>query len=82
MILFVQSERCRYTISELSCEFPQIPPTVLYKIITVRLDCHKFCARWVSEMLMGVHKTQRMASASNIVERCHKDGDEILSHIL
>jgi hypothetical protein len=21
-------------------------------------DCHKFCARWVSEMLTGVHKTQ------------------------
>jgi hypothetical protein len=28
-----------------------------------RLGCHKFCARWVLKMLMGAHKTQRMASA-------------------
>jgi hypothetical protein len=31
------SERRRFTISELSCEFPQIPHTVLYDIITVGL---------------------------------------------
>jgi hypothetical protein len=30
-------ERWRFTISELSCEFPQIPSTVLYEIITVKL---------------------------------------------
>jgi hypothetical protein len=38
-------ERQRFTISELSCEFPQISRTVLYEIITVTLGCHKFCAR-------------------------------------
>jgi hypothetical protein len=56
-------ERGHFTISELSCEFPQISRTVLYKIIAVTLDYHKFCARWVPKMLMGAHKTQRMASA-------------------
>jgi hypothetical protein len=30
-------ERRRFKISEISCEFPQISRTVLYKIITVRL---------------------------------------------
>jgi hypothetical protein len=40
-------ERQRFTISELLCEFPQILHTVLYEIITVRLDHHKFCTRWV-----------------------------------
>jgi hypothetical protein len=40
-------ERRRFTISELSCEFPHISHTVLYKIITERLGYHKFCARWV-----------------------------------
>jgi hypothetical protein len=50
-------------ISELSSEFPQISHTVLYNIITVRLGCRKFCATWVPKMLMGAHKTQRMASA-------------------
>jgi hypothetical protein len=56
-------ERWSFTFSELSCEFPQISGTVLFKIITVRLGCHKFCARWVPKMLMGMHKTQRMDSA-------------------
>jgi hypothetical protein len=32
----VQSERRRFTISELSCEFPQISNTVLYEITEVR----------------------------------------------
>jgi hypothetical protein len=37
----------RFTISELSCEFPNISCTVLYEIITDRLGYHNFCARWV-----------------------------------
>jgi hypothetical protein len=53
-------ERWHFTISELLCEFPQISCTVLYKIITVRLGYHKFCARRVPRLLTGVHKMQRM----------------------
>jgi hypothetical protein len=56
-------ERCLFTISELSCKFPQISHIVLYKIITVRLGYQKFCARWVPKMLMVAHKMQRMALA-------------------
>jgi hypothetical protein len=44
-------------------EFPQISRSILYEINTVRLGCHKFCARWVPKMLTGAHKMQRMASA-------------------
>jgi hypothetical protein len=45
-------ERQCFTISELSHEFLQISCTVLHEIITVRLGLHhKFCARWVPEML-------------------------------
>jgi hypothetical protein len=56
-------ERRQFTISELSCEFPQISRIVLYEIITVRLEYNKFRASWVLKMLTGAHKTQRMASA-------------------
>jgi hypothetical protein len=39
--------RRSFTISQLSCEFPQILRTLLYEIITVRLGYrHKFCAIW------------------------------------
>jgi hypothetical protein len=50
-------ERQRFTIPELLCEFPQISRTVLNEIMTLRLGCHKFRARWVLKMLTGVHKT-------------------------
>ncbi|PNF27138.1 hypothetical protein B7P43_G08559, partial [Cryptotermes secundus] len=40
----------KFTISELSCEFPQISRTFLYEIITVKLGYHKFCARRVPKM--------------------------------
>jgi hypothetical protein len=34
-------ERRRFTIVELSCEFPQISSTLLYEIITVSVVLHK-----------------------------------------
>jgi hypothetical protein len=37
-------EKQHFTISEVSCEFPQISRTVLYEIITIRLGHHKYCA--------------------------------------
>jgi hypothetical protein len=50
-------ERRSFTISELSCEFPETSRTLLYEIITARLGYHKFCARLVPKMLTGAHKT-------------------------
>jgi hypothetical protein len=73
-------ERQRFTFSKLSCEFPQISRTVVYEITTVRLGCHKFCARWAPKIFTGVHRTQRMALT--FLERYHKDGDEFLSHVV
>jgi hypothetical protein len=74
-------ERRRLTISEQSCEFPQISHTVLYETITVRLGYQKFCARWILKMLVGVHRMQRMALVFTFLEQCHKD-DEFLDHIV
>jgi hypothetical protein len=74
-------ERWRFTISELTREFPQISHTV-YEIITVRLGCHKFWARWISKILVGAHKTQRMALALIFLERYCKDGIEFLGYII
>jgi hypothetical protein len=77
-----QSERQLFTISETLCGFPQISLSVLYEIITVRLGCHKFCARWVQKILTYVHKMQRMALALIFLECYHKDGHEFLNHII
>jgi hypothetical protein len=48
-------ERQRFTISEFHVNFR--------KFHTVRLGYRKFYIRWVPKMLMGVHRTQRMASS-------------------
>ncbi|GFG37382.1 hypothetical protein Cfor_11189 [Coptotermes formosanus] len=40
-------KQCRFTISELSLEFPQVSQKVLYEIATKKRGYHKFCARWV-----------------------------------
>jgi hypothetical protein len=74
-------ERWHFTISELLCEFPQTACTLRSEIITVRLDNHRFCARWVPKMLMGAHKMQRMALAfADFLEWYHTDGEEFLNH--
>jgi hypothetical protein len=39
------SERRRFTISKLSCQFSQISSIVFYEIITVSLGYHRFWAR-------------------------------------
>jgi hypothetical protein len=78
----VQSERWCFTISELSREFLQISRTFLREIFTVRLGYHKFCARWISKMLTGAHKTQRMASVLTFLQQYHKEGDDFLNHIV
>jgi hypothetical protein len=75
-------ERWSFTISELSSDFPSILRTVLYETVIVRLGNHKFCARWLPKMLKGAHKTQRMASALDFLERYHKNSDEFLNHIV
>jgi hypothetical protein len=75
-------ERRRLTISEFSCEFPQLSRIVLYEIIIVRLSYHKFCARWVLKILTGAQRTQRIALAVTFLKRYKKDGDEFLEHII
>jgi hypothetical protein len=50
---FLQIETRRFTISEISYEFPQISRTGLYETITIRISYHKFYARWVPKILTG-----------------------------
>jgi hypothetical protein len=75
-------ERRRFTISELSCEFPQISHSLLYEPITVRLGYHKFCATHILKMLMAAHKTDRMALTLTFSERYYRDSDEFLNHFI
>jgi hypothetical protein len=57
--------------------------SILYEIITARQGHHKFCTGQVPKVPLGVHKTQRTASAfMYFLEQYHKDGIEFLHHIV
>lgn len=72
----------RFTISELSDEFPQISRTVLYEVVTERLGYKKYCARWVPKILSEHHKNQRMASALDFLTRYDEEGEPLLNRIV
>jgi hypothetical protein len=72
----------RFTISQLSYEFPQISRTLPYEIIIDWLRCLKFCARWVPENAHGcAQNADNGFGLDFFLDRYHKD-DEFLVHIL
>jgi histone-lysine N-methyltransferase SETMAR len=72
----------RFTILELSEEFPQTSRTTLYRIVTDRLGYHKFCPRWVPKQLTDFHKTQRIGSALTFLQCYWEEGAEFLDRIV
>jgi hypothetical protein len=70
----------RFTISELSCEFPQISRTILYEINTGKAvtsfaqDGFRKCSR--------VRTNHREWLRLYFLEQYHKDGDEFHNHIV
>lgn len=75
-------ENRRFTISDLSIEFPEVSKTTLFRIVTDTLGYRKLCARWVPKMLTSAHKDQRLKSARAFLDRFHREGDEFFSHIV
>jgi oligoribonuclease (3'-5' exoribonuclease) len=55
----------RFTISSLSLHFSQISRTILYEIVSDRLNYRKLCSRWVPKMLSEEHKTSSRHLAGN-----------------
>jgi len=72
----------RFTISDLSLNFPQISRTLLYDFVRSHLGYRKVCARWVPKMLTEEHKKQSAECALTFLMRYHKEGDGMLSHIV
>lgn len=72
----------RFTISSLSDEFPRVSRSVLYGVVSERLNYRKLCSRWVPKMLSEVHKTKRLGSALTFLLRYSEEGDDFLSQIV
>ena len=75
-------ENRRFTITEFSLEFPQIPRSLLHEIVTEKLGYHNFCARWVPKLLSEDHKEQRIAASLTFLEAYEKDGDSLLDRVV
>ena len=72
----------RFTISDLSLQFPQISRTLLYDIASSHLGYRKVCSLWVPKMLAEEHKKQCVACVLTFLMSYHKEGEGMLSHIV
>ncbi|GBM24463.1 hypothetical protein AVEN_41108-1 [Araneus ventricosus] len=52
-------ENRRFTISSLSNDFPEVSRSVLYKIVSEKLNFKKLCSHWVPKLLTKDHKNKR-----------------------
>ncbi|XP_067143098.1 protein GVQW3-like [Centruroides vittatus] len=59
----------RFMISTLSIESPQISRSVLYTIVSEKLNYRKLCSRWVPRLLSDDHETKRLDSALSFLTR-------------
>lgn len=71
----------RFTISELSEQYPQTTRTGLYETVTDRLGYRKFCARWVPKVLSEQHQTQQITSALDFLTHYNREGESFLDRI-
>ena len=67
----------RFTISELSLEFPQVSRSMIYDIVSEKLGYKTLCARWVPKMLTYKHKQKRLAAAHLFLQRHYIEGDQV-----
>lgn len=69
-------ENRHFTISSLNNESPHGATSVLYEIVSARLNHRKICSRWVQKMMTNFHKTKRVTSALTFFTRYSDEGDQ------
>ncbi|GBM56337.1 hypothetical protein AVEN_60318-1 [Araneus ventricosus] len=71
-----------FTISTLSSDFPEVSRSVLYKIVSEKLNFRDLCSRWVPKLLTEDHKNKRFEYLLNVLTRYNEEGDSTLSQIV
>jgi hypothetical protein len=69
------------TLDQLHEKSPEISRS-LHEILSKHLGYKKICAMWVPWMLSHDHRKTRIGAALTFLERCHRDGDKFLDHIV
>ncbi|XP_023231979.1 uncharacterized protein LOC111631874 [Centruroides sculpturatus] len=56
--------------------------SVLYTIVSEKLNYRKLCSRWAPRLLSDDHKTKRLGSALSFLTQYDQEGDKLLDHIV
>ncbi|GFS79823.1 uncharacterized protein TNCV_750141 [Trichonephila clavipes] len=75
-------ENRKFTINTLSLEFPDVPWSVVYNIVTEDLNFKKLCSRWEPRILTAEHKEKRFVISLDFLIRYEEEGDNMLSQII
>ncbi|GBL72896.1 Mariner Mos1 transposase [Araneus ventricosus] len=75
-------ENKHFTISTLSNDFPELPRSVLYKIVSEKLNFRKLCSRWVPKLLTEDHKNKGFKCLLNFLAHYNEEDDAMLSWIV
>ncbi|GBN40309.1 hypothetical protein AVEN_58680-1 [Araneus ventricosus] len=75
-------ENRRFAISTLSSDFLEVSRSVLYKIVSEKLNFKKLCSRWVPKLLTQDHKNKRFECSLNFLIHYNEEGDTMLSQIV
>ncbi|GBM40090.1 hypothetical protein AVEN_246001-1 [Araneus ventricosus] len=72
----------RFTISTLSNDFPEVSRSVLYEIVSEKLNFTNLCSHWVPKLLTEDHKNRRFECSLDFLTRYNEEGDAMLSRIV
>ncbi|GFW83182.1 uncharacterized protein TNCV_3237291 [Trichonephila clavipes] len=75
-------DKWRFTITPLSLKFPNVPRSVVYKIVNEDLNFKKLCSRWVPRLLTVEHREKRFAISLDFFIRCEEEEDDMLNRIV
>ncbi|GBN88872.1 hypothetical protein AVEN_204777-1 [Araneus ventricosus] len=75
-------EKRLFTISTLSNDLPEVSRSVLYKIVSEKLNFKKLRSRWVPKLLTGDHRNNRFKCSLNFLTRYNEEADAMLSWIV
>ncbi|GBN96915.1 hypothetical protein AVEN_125718-1 [Araneus ventricosus] len=75
-------ENRHFTISTLSNGFLEVSRSVLYKLVSEKLNFKKLCSRWVPKFPTEDHKNKRFECSLNFFTRYNEECDATLSRII
>jgi len=72
----------RFATTSLSLHFPQISWSLLYQIVSGKVNFRKFCEHCLPKLLMEEHKLEQQATTLHFLSQYSEEGENLLSHVV